>query len=142
MISIAIGISSALLIILLLVILRAFDKRAVYGLILAGIGFLYVGFVWTDLKALVVCSIQAILFLFLAYYGMKKRLYVLAIGYFLHGCWDLAYNFFEGPALIPSHYDIFCLTLDFTIGIYILIFVKQFSANDSNKQQDKHAILD
>ena len=123
-----IGISSGLLIILVFVILRHFDKKIMYGLILSGIGFLYVGFVWTDVYALILNSVQAILFVFLAYFGIKKNIYILAAGYFLHGCWDITYPLFKTPGLIPPHYDLFCSSLDFTIGIYIIIFNNNLSA--------------
>lgn len=115
-----IGISSGLLIILLFIILKQFDKKIIYGLILCGIGFLYVGFTWTNLEALIITSIQACFFLFLAYYGIKKSLSILALGYFLHGIWDLLYNLFPSSNLIPPHYDLFCLSIDFTMGAYIL----------------------
>lgn len=121
MTSIIIGISSGLLIILLFSVLKQFDKGVIYGLILSGIGFLYVGYTWTDLQALIVNSVQAIFFLFFAYFGIKKNLYILAAGYFLHGIWDLAYNLFPESNLIPPHYDLFCLSIDFTIGFYILM---------------------
>ena len=133
MISIVVGISSGLFTVLLFVILKHFEKKAIYGLILSGIGFLYVGFAWTDLQALVINSIQAIVFLSFAYYGIKKSIYILAAGYFLHGCWDLAYNLFGDAGLIPSHYDLFCSSLDFTIAAYILVFNRKFSVSDSNK---------
>ena len=126
MIALLIGISSGILIILLITVLKNLDKKVVYGLVLSGIGFLYVGFAWTDLRAAIINSIQAIAFLFLAYYGTMKSLYVLAAGYFLHGCWDLAYGLFAERNLIPPQYDIFCLSLDFIIGIYILVFRKHF----------------
>jgi len=129
MLPVIIGISSGLIVILLFVILKQFDKKIIYGLILSGIGFLYVGFAWTDLQALIINSIQAIVFLFLAYYGIKKNLYILAAGYFLHGSWDLAYHLFADSNLIPPQYDLFCLSIDFTIGIYILLFNKQFRYN-------------
>ena len=121
MTSIIIGISSGLLIILLFSVLKQFDKAVIYGLILSGIGFLYVGFTWTDLPTLIVNSVQAIFFLFLAYFGIKKNLYILSAGFFLHGIWDMAYNLFPESNLIPPHYDLFCLSIDFTIGFYILI---------------------
>lgn len=121
-----IGISSGLLIIFSLAFLKQLDKKLLYGLILAGIGFLYVGFVWTDLNQLVGNSIQAILFVFLAYYGVKRSIYILAAGYFLHGAWDLVYDLMASPRLIPPHYDWFCSTLDFTIGIYIVLFKRNF----------------
>ncbi|MDB5276608.1 MAG: hypothetical protein JWR61_1563 [Ferruginibacter sp.] len=120
-----IGISSGLLIILLIGLLKQLDKKIIYGMALAGIGFLYVGFAWTNLQALVVNCAQAILFLFLAYYGIKKSLNFLAAGYFLHGCWDIAYHYFQDPGLIPPHYDLFCSSLDFTIAVYLLILNKR-----------------
>jgi hypothetical protein len=126
MIALVIGISSAILIILLFAVLKNIDKKVAYGLVLSGIGFLYVGFAWTDLRAVIINSIQAIAFLFLAYYGVKKSLYVLAAGYFLHGFWDIAYSLFADRNLIPPQYDIFCSSLDFIIGIYILVFNKHF----------------
>jgi len=126
MTAIIIGISSGLLTIFLLALLKQLYKRLLYGLILAGIGFLYVGFVWTDLNQLVGNSIQAILFVFLAYYGVKRSIYILAAGYFLHGAWDLVYDLMASPGLIPPHYDWFCSTLDFTIGIYIVLFKRNF----------------
>ena len=121
MTAVIIGIFSGLLIILLFSLLKQFDKKVVYGLILTGIGFLYVGFTWSDLQSLIVNSAQSIFFLFLAYYGIKKSLYILAAGYFLHGGWDLAYNLFPKSNLIPPHYDLFCFSIDFTMGIYILV---------------------
>jgi hypothetical protein len=123
---IIIGISGGLLIILLFSILKQFDKKVIYGLILAGIGFLYAGFTWTNLQALIINSAQAVFFLLFAYYGIKKSLYILAAGYFLHGSWDLAYDLFPSSNLIPPHYDLFCLSIDFTIGIYILVLNNQF----------------
>ena len=125
--AVIIGISSGLLIILLVAFLKQLDKKIIYGLILSGIGFLYVGFVWADLQALVINAIQAIIFLFLGYYGIKKTT-ILAAGYFLHGCWDMLYDFFKLPGSIPPHYDLFCSSLDFTIALYLLVFNKWVSA--------------
>lgn len=126
-----IGITSGLLIILLFGIFKQFDKKTIYGLILAGIGFLYVGFVWTNLQDLVINSIQAVLFLFIAWYGMQRNVYALAAGFFLHGCWDITYTFWRQPGLIPPHYDLFCLSIDFVMGIYILAFKKLFADKKS-----------
>jgi len=124
-----IGFVSGIVTILLIVILRLRDTKIVYGLILSGIGFLYVGFVWTDVKALVINSIQAFVFLLLAYCGVKRSINILAAGYFLHGCWDMLYKFIATPGLIPPHYDWFCLSIDFTIGFYLLLFNKRLQSN-------------
>ncbi|MEO5595301.1 MAG: DUF6010 family protein [Chitinophagaceae bacterium] len=124
-----IGISSGILTILLIGFLKLLDTKVIYGLILSGIGFLYVGFVWTDVKALVINAIQAIVFLLLAYYGVKRSSHILAAGYFLHGCWDMLYNFLATPGLIPPHYDWFCFSIDLTICIYLLFFNKRLRFN-------------
>lgn len=121
MTSAIIGISSGILIILMIGTFRKMDKKIVYGLILSAIGFLYVGFTWTDFSSLIISCLQAVFFLLFAYFGMNRNFYYLATGYFLHGLWDIAYDFFRLPDLIPPHYDLFCLSIDFTIGIYLVI---------------------
>lgn len=123
MISVIIGISSGLLTILFIALAKRLDKQTIYGLILSGIGFLYVGFTWSDTKAVIMNGVQAVFFVMIAAYGIKKGLYILAAGYFLHGIWDLVYNLFSSSALIPPHYDLFCLSFDFVIGFYLL-FIK------------------
>ena len=122
MIPVFIGIVSGALVILIFYLAKQFDKAIMYGLILSGIGFLYVGFTWSDTTALIVNCVQAIFFLFFAAYGIRKDLYILAIGYFLHGTWDMVYNLFPGSNLIPPHYDLFCLSIDFTIGLYLIMY--------------------
>jgi hypothetical protein len=114
-----IGISSGIFLILLFHWMKQVDKSLVYGLILTGIGFIYVGFTWTNLEALVICCIQAVVFLLLAWVGIRKSAYLLALGYFLHGTWDLLFAPFAPAHLIPPGYDLFCLTIDFTMGFYL-----------------------
>ncbi len=121
-----IGIGSGLIIILLFSFLKKYDKTIIYGLILCAIGFLYVGYVWTDVRAVVINAIQAVIFLFIAYFGIKKNTNILGIGYFLHGTWDIVYHLFQDPGLIPPHYDIFCLSIDFTMGAYLLLLSSKY----------------
>ncbi|MEO8772654.1 MAG: DUF6010 family protein [Ferruginibacter sp.] len=116
-----IGLSSGILVIVIIGLLKMLDKATIYGLILSGIGFLYVGFTWSDIPLLIITSVQAIFFLVIAYYGIIKNLYYLAAGYFLHGLWDLAFDYFHQSNLIPPHYDMFCLSIDFTIGFYLAL---------------------
>ena len=123
MLPVIIGISSGLVVILIMALFKRLDKVTIYGLVLSGIGFLYVGFTWSDTGAFIINGVQAIFFLLFAWYGIKKGLYILAAGYFLHGIWDLAYDLFPASNLIPPHYDLFCLSIDFTIGFYLL-FIK------------------
>ena len=120
MTAIIIGVTSGLLTIGTVALLKFLDKQIFYGLILTGIGYLYVGFTWRDTGSLVLCAVQAILFSFIAYYGVKKSMLLLAAGYFLHGLWDLGFDLFPYSNLIPPHYDLFCLSIDFTIGFYLI----------------------
>lgn len=121
MLPVIIGIISGLVIILLFHVLKQFDKVLIYALILTAIGFIYVGFVWSDLQALIIASVQAVFFLMISYFGVKRSLYLIGAGYFLHGLWDLIYGLFAPLNLIPPQYDLFCLSIDFTMGLYILI---------------------
>lgn len=115
-----IGISAGLLTILIFAFVKGLNKDIIYGLILAAIGFLYVGYTWSDISALIMNLIQALFFLMLAYYGIKKNVYFLIAGYFLHGAWDFIYEHIGDSGLIPPNYDFFCSTYDFIIGFYLL----------------------
>ena len=124
-----IGISSGIITVLLFTYLKRFDKPILYGLILAAIGFLYVGYTWMDIDVAIINGIQAIFFLMLAYFGLKRNLYFLIAGYFMHGLWDLIYSQVANPNLLRPHYDLFCSTYDFIIGAYLLMFKYQMNRN-------------
>jgi hypothetical protein len=115
-----IGILSSVITILL-VLLKRFDQKIVYGLILTAIGFLYIGYTWTNITIGIISGVQALLFLQLSYFGIKKNSYFLIAGYFMHGLWDLIYGQLGNTNLPPPHYDLFCLTYDFVVGFYLLI---------------------
>jgi len=121
MIAIIIGIGLGLIVIYGMILMGSLDEQTMYGLILTGIGYLYVGFTWTDTGSLVLCSGQAVVFTLIAYYGIKKSMLLLAGGFFLHGLWDLAFDLFPYSKLIPPHYDLFCLSIDFTMGLYLIV---------------------
>jgi len=125
MLGIFVGTISGITTILVIAILKDLQKPTIYGLILAGIGFLYPGFTWSDPLLFLTNSIQAIFFLLLAYYGIQKGLHISAFGFFLHGIWDIVYHLFSDLKLIPPQYPEFCSSLDFTIGLY-LIYVRYF----------------
>lgn len=116
-----IGITSSLATLLLVTLFKRIDKNIFFGLILAGIGFLYVGFTWTDIQTEFLNIPQAIFFLLLAYYGIKKNPNFLTAGYFLHGLWDIVYSQLANKSLIPPHYDLFCSSYDFIVGVYLLV---------------------
>lgn len=123
MTALIIGIAVALLQIVSFEILKQFNKKSIYALTLSGIGFLYVGYTWTDTPTVIITSIQAIVFVLIAYYGLLKNPYILPAGYFLHGLWDIVYHYWFDASLIPPHYDWFCSSLDFTVGIYLTIII-------------------
>lgn len=116
-----IGLSASLITILIFSLIKRFDKNTVYGLILMGIAFLYIGYTWTNIEVAIMSFLQALFFMPFAYSGIKKNVYFLVAGYFLHGIWDLVYPFFGNPDLLPPHYDYFCSTYDFVIAIYLLV---------------------
>ena len=115
-----IGIVTGLIVIVAIAPFKHLDKKLIYGLVLSGIGFLYVGYTWMDFTSISINIIQAIIFTLLSYFGIRKNMYYLAAGYFLHGLWDFVYHFIADPKLLPPHYDMFCSTIDFLIGFYLL----------------------
>lgn len=126
--AIIIGIVSGLISILFILLLKKMDKATIYAMILTGIGFLYVGYTWSDTISLMLNSIQAIGFLFISYFGIKNMV-LLAFGFFLHGAWDLVYDVLPLPDLRPPHYDLFCLSIDWVMGIYLVLLVRRRNKN-------------
>jgi hypothetical protein len=116
-----IGLTGSLLTIVIVTLLKRLDKNTFFGLILVGIGFLYVGYTWSDTTAFIISAVQALLFVLLAYVGIKKNVNYIIAGYFLHGFWDLVYGQFSYAGLLPPDYDIFCLTYDVVIGVYLWV---------------------
>lgn len=121
MIATLIGISSSLITILIFYFLKRLDKNTIYGLILMGIAFLYIGYTWSDLEVAIISFLQALFFLVFVYAGIRKSGYFLVAGYFLHGIWDVVYPIIGSPDLLPPDYDYFCITYDFIVALYLLI---------------------
>ncbi|MEP7171435.1 MAG: DUF6010 family protein [Bacteroidota bacterium] len=119
---IIVGIIVSFSVILFLEIFKSFDKRLIASLTLAGIAFIYVGFVWNDLSSLGIVASAVLIFIFLAYYGYTKDFRLIILGLILHGTWDLIYPRFN-PA-VPKGYDIFCLTADFILALYFYLRAK------------------
>jgi len=130
--AIGMGVGLALLTLLGLLPLQAYvHLRTLYALLLAGIGFIYVGFMLGHLPSLVMAGVQATVFAVLAYAGLRVNLGYLIAGYFLHGAWDLGHHLL--PALDASHtphgYDLFCITYDWVVALYILVARRHFSCS-------------
>lgn len=119
-----IGILVGFAAILFIGVWRGMEKRILYGLTLTGIGFLYVGFTWTDPLSLGINIVQAVVFVFISYFGIRKPA-ILITGYFLHGLWDLGYGYMQLPSLRPPDYDLFCLAIDVTMGLYLGILQRR-----------------
>lgn len=116
-----IGLVSSLITILIFTFLKRIDKNTIYGLILMGIGFLYIGYTWTDINTAIMSLVQALFFMVLAYLGIKRSYWFLVVGYLLHGLWDFVYPLVANPDLLPPDYDYFCFTYDFIVGLYLFI---------------------
>jgi hypothetical protein len=70
--------------------------------------------------------VVVVVFLFCAVVGLFSRP-AIAVGYVMHGLWDLAHSL-SGSSLggqsiteIPLGYDIFCSTYDFIVACYLMI---------------------
>jgi hypothetical protein len=116
-----IGISLGFLSILFSRLLKQLDETIFYGLLLAIIGALYVGYTWTDTTSFIINCIQCFFFGALAYLGIKRNVYLLAAGFMLHGAFDIVYGLFPLPDLRPPHYDVFCISVDWVIGVYLFV---------------------
>jgi Family of unknown function (DUF6010) len=129
MIAALIGLVSSLITILIFTFLKRVDKNTIYGLILLGIGFLYIGYTWSDIDTAILSLLQALFFMVLAYLGIKRSYWYLVAGYFLHGIWDMVYPIVANPELLPPDYDYFCLTYDFIVALYLWILNYRASQN-------------
>jgi len=130
-----IGISLGIVVIVTIGFFKHLDKKMIYGLILTGIGFLYVGYTWMDTYSISINIVQAVAFVLLSYLGIRKNLYYLGAGYILHGIWDFVYPYIADPSLLPPHYDLFCASIDFLIGFYLLIVQYQLNKRNSLSAQ-------
>lgn len=102
------------------------DKKLLFAIVLAAIGFLYVGFNWSDSTLLTASVIQAIIFLLLAYYGYQGNALLLVAGYFLHGLFDLVFHWLGDARLMPPDYDLICLGYDWAIAAYLFYLIRKY----------------
>jgi len=100
---------------------KAFGQKNSYGLILFRNWISLVGFVWTDIQALVVNGPSKQFCSVLAYYGIKKGVHILGLWVIFHmDVGMLPIIFFQNPGLIPPNYDMFAHQLDFTVRCLII----------------------
>ena len=112
---------------LLLIVLISFfpDQISldIFACLLAFIAAIYIGFVLQSksLKDKILEWIVASSFLILAVIGRTFSPTILAMGYLFHGFWDMIHHPKGIKTEIPVWYPAFCITIDWVIGIYIVI---------------------
>lgn len=102
---------------------NADDARLSLGTLLAGIGFVYLGFAVSDGRksAIVVQAISALVFLWVAQIGIREGSnLLLALGFVAHGIWDALHHEHHGWTRVRTYYPPFCAVADFVIGGAIL----------------------
>lgn len=133
--AVLIGLSSSILTILIFSFLKRIDKNTIYGLILAGIAFLYIGYTWTNIEVATMSFLQTVFFIVFAYLGIKRNVHFLIAGYFLHGVWDFLYPLIGSSELLPPDYDYFCFTYDIVVAIYLFVINSPLFNQLTNKSQ-------
>jgi len=99
------------------------DARLCLGALLAGIGFVYVGFAIADgrTSAIVVQAASALVFLWVAIIGIREESsLLLGLGFLAHGAWDAFHHEGHGWANVRTYYPPFCAVADIVIAAAIL----------------------
>jgi hypothetical protein len=98
--------------------------RIYLGCLLAGIGFVYLGFAIADGRrsALVVQIASVVVFLNVAYIGVQQESSVLlGLGFLGHAAWDAIHHEGHGPTEVRTWYPPFCAVADLVIGVPVLL---------------------
>lgn len=109
-------------------------EQIFWAVLLAAIAAFYAGFAgWFEAPEaawnteLVAISLFALVAVFGGFSGP-----MLALGYALHGAWDVAHSLFGTVILghaasdIPLGYGMFCMGFDFTAAAYLLLWAKDW----------------
>jgi hypothetical protein len=99
------------------------DARLCLGALLAGIGFVYLGFAISDgrTSAIVVQVISALVFLWVAIIGIHEGSnLLLGLGFLAHGGWDALHHEGHGWTKVRTYWPPFCAVADVLIGAAIL----------------------
>ncbi|MCK5353120.1 hypothetical protein KAJ77_11075 [bacterium] len=99
------------------------SAQALLAILLAAIAGVYIGIglMVRDRLLVTLETTVALFFTFLALTGLLTSPAILALGYFLHGVWDLAHHprYLRSPG--PWWYKPLCLTYDWLVAILIII---------------------
>ena len=88
--------------------------------VIAGV-YIGIGLMVSDRFLVTLETVVGVFFGFLALTGLLLSPAILALGYFLHGLWDLAHHprYLRSPG--PWWYKPLCLTYDWLVGVLIII---------------------
>ena len=120
--SIATGIILGIGTVLLHTLLDDSQGQDLTSILLVLIGSIYCGFalLQTSIKATIIELVVASIFIVLGFLGLWFSTWIIVVGLFLHGFWDLAHhNAKLGLAQIPLWYIPFCATYDWFLAIYL-----------------------
>lgn len=94
-----------------------------YGILLAMIAGVYIGFAIDDGRRdkLILEVVVALGFCMLVLIGMWKWPVLIAVGYLLHAVWDLLHHPFKLGVRVKAWYPPACLIYDGLIGAFIYI---------------------
>lgn len=94
-----------------------------HAVLLAAIGAVYVGFAIADgrRRVLVVELAGALLFIGIAAVALGVGAWMLAIGYALHGVWDVVHHRARVPNRYAPWYIPFCAVYDGAVAAYLLL---------------------
>jgi hypothetical protein len=99
------------------------DARMMLGTLLAGIGFVYLGFAVADGRrsAIVIQAISALVFLWIAQIAIREDSnLLLGLGFLAHGAWDAFHHEGHGWTKVRTWYPPFCVVADVVIAGAIL----------------------
>jgi uncharacterized membrane protein len=104
-------------------LLPAEVRLPVHAVLLAGIAAVYVGFAIADGRTpfLVMQGAGVLAFGALAVAGLSVHTGFLAVGYLLHGIWDLLHHRTDVPGRQAPWYIPLCLAYDWIVGAYLLL---------------------
>ena len=99
-------------------------RTSILALLLAAIGAVYVGSALAQSKGLLVETIIALACALLALGGLEGSPILLAVGYQLHGFWDLFHHAKTGTGTVSQAqrwYPPFCAVFDWVVAISIAL---------------------
>lgn len=119
----AVGVIGGLVAILIALLApNAADARLGLGMLLSGIGFVYLGFAVSDGRksAIVVQAISALVFIWVAQIAIREDSnLLLGLGFVGHGAWDALHHEHHGWARVRTWYPPFCAVTDLVIAAAI-----------------------